>query len=125
MVLPDFIRPVHEILAGLALLIFVWRGLRMWRNQPVRKIVWRRVIPDSIDTLLLLSGITMLVMLGWNPLDHAWLLAKLMAVLGYITLGFIALHSGHSRPTQRFSFVAALIIFGYVVALAHTKAIFL
>jgi len=121
----DFIRPVHEGLASLALLVFVWRGVRMWRKQPVQAVVWRRIVPDSIDTLLLATGILMLFMLDWNPLDHAWLLVKLMAVLVYIGLGFIALHDGQSLQSQRFSFVAALIVFGYIVALAHEKTVFL
>ena len=119
----DIVLPLHVSLAGLAFFLFVWRGVQMWRNTPVQNVIWRRVIPDSIDTFLLLTGIAMLVMLELNPLHQHWLLAKLTAVLAFIGLGFAALHPGSRQKFRRVAFVAALISFGYIVAVARSKAI--
>jgi len=121
----DIVHPLHVSLAGLALVLFVWRGVQMWRNTPVQNVLWRRVVPDSVDTLLLLSGLSMLVMLELNPLHHEWLLAKLMAVIAYIALGFAALHPGRRQRFRRIAFVAALIAFGYLVAVARSKSIWI
>jgi len=103
-----------------ALGLFVWRGVWMWRGQPSPGIVWRRILPDSIDTLLLLSGVCMAVILDVNPLEHEWLLVKLLAVMAYIGLGMMALHPG-GRHWKKTSFVAALMIFGYITTVAHSK----
>ncbi|MDX8408076.1 MAG: SirB2 family protein [Mariprofundaceae bacterium] len=119
----EIIKSLHVSLAMLALLLFVWRGLAMWRGCPVQGILWRRILPDSVDTLLLISGIGMLVLLGLNPLQNDWLLAKLTAVLIYIGLGFAALRPGMGLPVRRGAFVAALVSFGYIVAVAHNKTI--
>ena len=119
----EIIKHLHMSLAMLALLLFVWRGIAMWRGSAVQSILWRRVLPDSVDTLLLISGISMLVLLGLNPLHNDWLLAKLTAVIIYIGLGFAALHPGMGLTIRRGAFVAALLFFGYIVAVAHNKTI--
>ncbi len=117
------IHGLHVGLATFALVLFVWRGMRMWRRHAVKSLLWRRIVPDSIDTMLLLSGVAMLLMLGWNPLHQPWLLAKLTAVLAYIGLGFVALHPGLVHVPRRAAFVAALLAFAYIVAVAHSKTV--
>ncbi len=119
----DIILPLHVSLATLALILFIWRGLAMWLEMPVRQVLWRRIVPDSVDTLLLVSGMTMLVMAGLNPLQYEWLLAKLIAVLIYIGLGIVALHPGAWRKQRHGAFVAAVMVFAYIVAVAHRKTV--
>tara|TARA_B100000700_G_scaffold161150_1_gene178450 strand:+ start:362 stop:622 length:261 start_codon:yes stop_codon:yes gene_type:complete len=59
--------------------LFAWRGLRLILLER-RPAGWERVVPHVIDTLLLASALTLLVMLRLNPFDHAWLIAKLCAL---------------------------------------------
>lgn len=112
----------HIGLAALAGLLFLWRGIRSFQGRPVRNLLWRRIVPDSVDSLLLLSGLAMAVLLSVNPLHQHWLLVKLLAVLLYIGLGWMALHDYGNLRLQRAAFVAALLDFGYIVALAHGHA---
>ena len=81
-----------------------------------------RVLPHVVDTIFLLSGIAMLVMLSLNPLTQSWLLAKFAGLLAYIVLGMIALRRGPTLASRRLAFFAALIVFAYIVgvALAHS-----
>jgi len=106
--------------ALLALALFVWRGWKMWRNQPVTTVIWRRILPDTIDTLLLITGITMVVELAQYPLQQPWITAKLVAVLAYIMLGFVAFR-GKGTTLPRAAWLLALLIFAYIVTVAHSQ----
>lgn len=113
------VHALHEGAAAGTLALFIWRGWRMWRGRPVAVLLWRRIVPDTIDTLLLLTGVAMAVMLAIHPLKQPWLAAKLAAVAGYIGLGFVAFRG--SGATARCAWLAALLLFGYIVAVAHSR----
>ena len=103
-----------------SLLLFIWRGASMWLQKPVQQHLWRRTVPDAVDTLLLLTGITMAVLLEVSPWEHGWLAAKLIALLVYIGLGTVAFRFGRTLLIKRSSFVAALAVFGYIVSVAYS-----
>ena len=80
-----------------------------------------RTLPHVNDTLLLISAITLAVLLRANPLEHPWLLAKILALLVYIGLGMIALKASRPRSVRLGSGIAALIVFGYIVSVAVSR----
>ncbi len=90
----------------------------MWREQPVRQRLWRRTVPDAIDTLLLLTGVSMAALLDIAPWETSWLAAKLIALLGYIGLGTVAFRFGRTLLIKRISFIAALLAFAYILSVA-------
>jgi len=114
---------LHVSLVGLSLLLFFWRGLHMWVGRPVSGKVARRILPDTVDTLLLVSGIVLAYSMQFAPWQDAWLAAKLLAVLLYIVFGFIALVDTASRWIKRSSFLIALLTVLYIVAVAHTMQV--
>ena len=87
-----------------------------------------RIAPHIIDTLFLASGIALVVMLGLNPMQHSWLLAKFTGLFGYIVLGAIALRGGRtlrSGRTQRIrviAMLAAMAVYAYIVGVAFSKS---
>lgn len=96
---------------------FALRGYwRVRQTQSLRR-RWARVLPHVVDSGLFFSGLAMAVVYRWSPLEHPWLLAKLLALLAYIGLGALALRYG--RPWQ---VGAALLVFAYMVAVALTKS---
>jgi len=111
---------LHVSLVGLSLLLFIWRGLRMWVENPIVGRVARRVLPDTVDTLLLISGITLAYSMQFAPWQDSWLAAKLLALFLYIVFGFIALDRPVSLWIKRSSFLIALLTVLYIVAVAHT-----
>ncbi|MDX8401562.1 MAG: SirB2 family protein [Mariprofundaceae bacterium] len=111
------VRLFHAACAGASLGLFLWRGMWMWCGRPVRVRLWRRTVPDTVDTALLASGIAMAVMLGISPLESGWLAVKLAAVVVYVTLGFFAFR-GHGRWLPRAAWLLALMVFAYIVAVA-------
>ena len=81
-----------------------------------------RIAPHVIDTIFLLSGIAMLVVLSLNPLTQSWLVAKFAGLLAYIVLGMFALRRGPTLAHRKLAFVGALAVYAYIVgvALAHS-----
>jgi len=110
--------PVHISCALISLSLFIWRGIMVWLKRPLKTRLLRRVLPDSVDTLFLASGIIMAFLMGISPLESTWLAAKIVGLLVYIVLGAIALNYGRSAWIKHVSFVAALCVFAYVVAVA-------
>jgi uncharacterized membrane protein SirB2 len=53
---------------------------------------------------------------------QSWLTAKLLGLVVYIILGSIALHYGPNKPLRATAWLAALLVFGYIVSVALTHA---
>src|SRR5699024_2919506 len=85
---------------------------------------WRpvRIAPHVIDTILLASAIGLVLLLHQYPFVQGWLTAKVVALVVYIGLGTVALKRGRSKQLRLATWIAALLVFGYIVsvAIAHT-----
>ncbi len=112
---------VHMVTAGASLAGFVVRGVWMWRGSRLLRHPVTRVAPHVNDTVLFITAIWLASMLGYWPLP-VWLICKLVAVVLYIVAGGLGLHYAGSPGRQKFFFSAALLLFGYVVAIAYAKA---
>lgn len=124
--MPDLneLRIVHLACVSLSLFGFLWRGGLMWRQSPWLQHRLARTLPHLIDTLLLVSGVWMAALHGWLSQPPAWLLSKLAALVLYIVLGTVALKRGRSKAVRGTALVAALMLFGYMVAVARTRSPF-
>lgn len=101
--------------------LFLLRGAWMLRASPALQQRWVKIAPHLIDTALLVSAITLAVWSGQSPGKHPWLMAKLCALVAYIVLGTIALKRGKTLAVRATAFVAALLVFAYIVAVAVTR----
>lgn len=97
------------------------RGIWMLRTSAMLQQRWTKIVPHIVDTVLLLSAISLAYQLSLSPLDTPWLLVKIIALLLYIVLGTIALKRGKTHRTRLAAWVLAQLIFVYMVtvALAH------
>jgi len=103
---------------------FSVRGMLMLANSPL---IWNRAVrtfPHIIDTLLLVSGLWMAFLINQYPGTSAWLTAKLVALVLYIGLGFIALRLGKTRGIRVAAFLGALLCFVYMALVAVHKSPF-
>ena len=112
------LKSLHLTTIALSLALFVLRGLWMIAESPRLQARWTRIVPHVNDTVLLVSGISLAYTLGLSPLEHGWLAAKIVALLAYIVLGTIALKRGKTRGQRIAAWIAALLVFGYMVAVA-------
>jgi uncharacterized membrane protein SirB2 len=121
------LKNLHLATLTITLALFLLRGAWMMADSPRLQARWVRIVPHINDTLLLLSGIALAVLIQQYPLVHGWLTAKLFALIAYIVLGTVALKRGKTKPQRIVAWFAALLVFGYMVAvaLAHDPLPFL
>ena len=115
------LKAIHVSCIAASYLLFVVRGLWMLQESPRLRQRWVRVLPHLVDTLLLASALTMAVMIRQYPFVAAWLTAKVLALVAYIGLGMIALRHGRSRRARTLAWLAAQVVFFYIVAVALTR----
>ncbi|AKL12266.1 TPA: SirB family protein [Kluyvera intermedia] len=120
-----FLISLHLTTVILTISLFV---LRYWWNftgNPRVQARWMRIVPHAVDTLLLLSGLGLIVVTRYIPFtaNGAWLTEKLFGVIIYIVLGFIALgrHRPRSQQTGFIAFLLGLVVLYIIIKLATTK----
>ena len=76
-------------------------------------------MPHVIDTLLLLSGITLVLQGAWLDGEYSWIMTKLIILLVYIILGVIVMRG---KGIKRWlALIGALGCYGAIIAIAVTK----
>ena len=114
----SLIKNLHLATIALSLALFVLRGAWMIAASPLLQARWVRIVPHIIDTLLLASGIGLAVLSQQYPLVHGRPTAQFFALILYIVLGTLALKRGKTRGQRVVAWIAALLVFGYMVAVA-------
>ena len=112
-------RHVHQAAVVVTLGLFLLRGAWMLAGSPQLRRRWVRIVPHVNDTILLAAAIYMATVIGMQ----SWIAAKIAGLLLYIVLGTIALKHGPTRTVRAGAFVAALLVFAYLVAVALTKQV--
>ena len=105
-------------LCGL-LLRWVW----MLRDSPLFRHRITRILPHIVDTLFLLAGVGMAVIIGQYPFVHAWLTAKVLGLVVYIVLGEFALRRARRKASRTIAMSLAVIVFVYVFSVARSKSV--
>ena len=113
------LKNLHLATIALTLTLFVLRGAWMMADSPRLQARWVRIVPHVNDTLLLTSGISLAILMQQYPLVHGWLTAKFFALVAYIVLGTLALKRGKTKARRIAAWVAALLVFGYMAAVAR------
>ena len=117
------VKVIHVTCVVLSFSGFFIRGLWMLRDSGMLRRRWVRIAPQIIDTLLLLSAITLAFQLRFSPLEQPWLLAKIIALFVYIGVGLIALRFGQNKSTRLLAWLLSLLIFIYIVSVALSKSV--
>ena len=112
---------IHITAAAVSYALFFMRGIWMVNGSPRLGERWVRIVPHVNDTLLLAAAIWMTVLIHQYPGTHAWLTAKLAALLVYIGLGTVALKRGKTQRTRLAAWLAAQAVFFYIAAVALTR----
>lgn len=117
------IKHLHMTAAILSGLFFTVRGIWMLTESGLLKRRWARIAPHVIDTILLASALIMVFWSAQYPFVHGWLTAKLIALVGYIGAGMVALKYGKTKRVRGAAFVIALFIFAYILKVAVTRQV--
>ena len=85
------LRNLHLACVTLSGGLFLLRGVLHLADHPLVNRLWVRVLSWIIDTALLGLGVLLMIALRMYPPAEAWLSVKLLLLLVYIVLGFVAL----------------------------------
>jgi uncharacterized membrane protein SirB2 len=118
------LKHLHLTTVVLSFALFTLRGVWMLIDSPWLQQRWVRITPHVIDTVLLASAIGLALILEQYPFVHGWVTAKVLGLIAYIILGSIALRYGPNKPIRAVAWVAALMVFGYIVSVALTHTPF-
>jgi uncharacterized membrane protein SirB2 len=96
-----------------------------WRMQAAEYLQkkWVKILPHCLDTLLLISAISMAILVQLNPFIHSWLLMKIIMLIAYIVCGSFAIKYARTKRNQILSFIGASLCFFAIVWLAISKQI--
>lgn len=119
-----WVKDLHILTVLLSVTLLVVRFFWLCHQSPRLQQRWVRIVPHINDTVLLLSGVALVMITHFYPFSPqgAWLTEKLFGVIIYIALGFVALSKKpRSQPARWAAFVLALICLVMIVKLAVTK----
>lgn len=113
------IRLVHitAVLASGAL--FLMRGLALFAGANWAMAAPLRYLSYTIDTVLLTAALMLMTIMQQYPFVHAWLTVKVLLLVVYIVLGFVAFWGGRTRAVRVGSWIAALAIYAYIISVAR------
>lgn len=115
-----FVKQLHLSFVAMSYALFLLRGIWMLRGSSRLQQRWVRILPHYIDTGLLASAVTLATLLGISPLDASWLMAKIFALLLYISLGSLALKHGKTMRVRLIAWLSAQGVFFYIISVAMT-----
>lgn len=115
------LKSIHLGTVVLSFTLFFLRGLWMLADSPLLRRRWVRIVPHLSDTVLLVSGVGLTIVIRQYPFVHPWLSAKILGLIVYILLGTVALKRGPNKPIRAAAWVGALATFGYIAAVALTR----
>lgn len=118
------IKNLHLVTVWITVTLFLLRFYWLRRGSPLLTRRWVRILPHVNDTLLLLSGVALVMITHFYPFtpQGSWLTEKLLAVIIYIALGFMALsRRPRTDRTRWIAFLVALIALVTIITLALTK----
>ena len=119
------VKMVHVLAVLCSGSLFFLRGLMAQAGPGTRPARWAMVAPlrfasYAIDTVLLTAALMLVTMLPHAVFANGWLLAKLSLLVFYVVLGSFALKRGRTPALRRACFIAALVVFGCMIAIART-----
>lgn len=116
------IKHLHITCVTLSLLFFILRATWSVQGSALLQQRWVKVAPHVIDSLLLIFGVWLMVILKLG-FDQPWLWAKWAGLVFYVGLGGVAIKRGRTGLI-RFGFaLAAVMVFAYIVGCAMEKSV--
>lgn len=99
------------LMAACSVCFFVGRGWYVQRSGAgLPRSLWARYVPDAIDTVLMITGVMLMLESEQYPTTHDWLAWKLSLLLVYIGLGSVALRYGKTPRIRLLAWLSALLV---------------
>lgn len=119
----EFYLPIKNVHIAAVLFsgaLFFLRGLLLFSGRTWAMSAPVRYLSYCIDTVLLTAALMLATILPSAVFANGWLSMKLSLLLVYVLLGTFALKRGRSVRTRWICFVAAILVYVFMISVAHT-----
>ena len=99
--------------------LFLLRGLVLFAGGSWTMAAPVRYLSYTIDTVLLTAALMLMTLLEQYPFVHSWLTVKVLLLIVYIALGFVAFWKAHTLAVRVGCWLAALAIYAYIITVAR------
>jgi uncharacterized membrane protein SirB2 len=114
------IKLVHVVAVLASGGLFALRGLLLNLGYGWVMAAPLRWLSYAIDTVLLTAALMLTTIIQQYPFVDAWLTVKVVLLVVYIVLGFIAFWKARTRAARLACWLAALAVFAFIIAVART-----
>ena len=121
------IKALHITAVLISGCLFLLRGAAVNAGQSWAMAAPLRYLSYTVDTVLLTAALMLATLLHQYPFVHGWLTTKVLLLVVYIGLGTFALKRGSTRNIRIACWLAALLVYGFIVSVArahHPAGIF-
>lgn len=116
----EILKHTHLTALTISFLLFFVRGYLMMRESNSAKHKVFLIAPHIINLVLIVSGISLAVILHFNPANQPWLATKLVALVIYIALGILTFKHPKLK-VRKILWLLALVVFAFIVSVAESK----
>lgn len=102
------IKHIHLTLIAFSVLFFIIRAALMFMNKPIHDKKWAKMTSRIADTFLLVSAITLCFIISQYPIANNWLTEKVLCLIAYIILAYIALYRAKTLKTKILTTIGAV-----------------
>lgn len=113
---------IHVATVLISIVLFSLRAFSKMCGGELYKTRIFRVAPHINDTLLLVSALALMIVLGRYPFVESWLTVKVLLLLAYILLGMVFMKLAKTRKQQIVWYSAALLCYLFIISVAVTQS---
>lgn len=115
------LRHIHVGCALLSVILFLVRLLLAARGIDYRTRGALRWVPHVVDSILLVSALTLVVWSGQYPFVQPWLTAKVLLLPAYIIAATVALDVNRHAAPRHIAALVACVLLAQIMASARTR----
>ncbi len=116
------LKHIHLFFVAIVVIVFIGRVLIAQFKPELLAHKAMKIVPHILASLLLLTGIALVFQGNWLSGDYGWIVAKLLAMFGFIGLGMVTIREQGER--RWYAFAGSLLMVFYIVKVAITKQAF-
>jgi uncharacterized membrane protein SirB2 len=113
------IKAVHIAAVMASGVLFLLRGAAVQMGASWAMAAPLRYLSYTIDTVLLTAALMLATIIHQFPFVQGWLTAKVLLLVVYIVLGSFALKRGRTRAVRTSCWIAALLVYLFIVSIAR------
>jgi uncharacterized membrane protein SirB2 len=113
------IRLVHIVAVLTSGALFALRGLLLALEHRWVLAVPVRILVYSVDTVLLTAALMLMTIVHQYPFVDAWLTVKVLLLVVYVVLGYLAFWRSRTRAERLGYWLVALLVYAFIFSVAR------